>query len=66
MKVRYKLGRGKGRAVFDICDDGPMTLEDALELVKNPNVIQITITKMTVKEYLKKVGPVNGGEHHGD
>lgn len=57
MKVRYKLGRGK--LVLNICDDGTMTLEDALELAKDPNIIQITITKMTTKEYLKKVGPVN-------
>ena len=57
MKVSYKVGRGK--AILDIRNTEAMTLEEALELAKDPNTLQITITKMTTKEYLKKAGPVN-------
>lgn len=57
MKVKYKVGRGK--VVLDISGDESMTLEQALELAKDPDTLQITITKMTTKEYLKKVGAVN-------
>jgi len=57
MKVSYKVGRGK--AVLDYRNDESLTMEQVMEMVKDPNVLQITITKMTTKEYLKKVGPVN-------
>lgn len=58
MKVSYKVGRGK--AVLDYRGDESLTMEQVLELVKDPDTLQISITKMTTKEYLKKVGPVNG------
>ena len=57
MKVSYKVGRGK--AILDIRGDESLTLEEALGLAKDPNILQITITKMTNKEYLKKAGAMN-------
>jgi len=57
MKVSYKVGRGK--AVLDYRNDESLTIEQVVEIVKDPNVLRITITKMTTKDYLKKVGPVN-------
>ena len=57
MKVKYKVGKGK--AVLEFTGDESMTLEQALELAKDTDTLQITITKMTTKEYLKKVGAVN-------
>jgi len=57
MKVSYKVGRG--RAVLDYRNDKSLTMEQVIEMVKDPNVLQITITKMTTKEYLEKAGAVN-------
>ncbi len=57
MRVSYKVGRGK--AVLDYRNDESLTMEQVVEMVKDPNVLQITITKMTTKEYLKKAGPMN-------
>lgn len=57
MKVSYKVGRGK--VVLDVKGDESTTLEEAIQMARDPNTLQITITKMTTKEYLKKVGPVN-------
>lgn len=59
MKVSYKVGRGK--AVLDYRSDESLTMEQVLEMVKDPNVLQISITKMTTREYLKKTGPMNKG-----
>lgn len=36
-----------------------MSLEEIHKMVDDPNVLQLTITKMTTKEYLKKVGAAN-------
>nr|WP_325183935.1 hypothetical protein [uncultured Oscillibacter sp.] len=58
MKVKYKVGKGK--AVLEFSGDESLTLEQALEIAKDPDTIQITITKMTTREYLKKAGAVNG------
>lgn len=61
MKVSYKVGRGE--TVLDYRGDESLTMEQVLEMVKDPNVLQISITKMTTREYLKKAGPLNeGGE----
>lgn len=57
MKVKYKVGIGK--VVLEYSNDESMTLEQAMELAKDPSVLQITITKMTTREYLKKAGAVN-------
>ena len=57
MRVSYKVGRGK--AVLDYRNDESMTFEEAIELAKDPDTLQITITKMTTKEYLKKAGAMN-------
>ena len=43
MKVKYKVG--KGNAVFEFSSDESLTLEQALEIAKDPNTLQITITK---------------------
>lgn len=59
MNVSYKVGRGK--VVLDCRGDESLTMEQVLEMVKDPNVLQITITKMTTREYLKKAGPMNKG-----
>lgn len=57
-KVKYKLGRGK--AVLEYTGTGyTMSMEEIHRMVDDPNVLQITITKMTTKEYLKKAGAVN-------
>lgn len=37
------------------------TLEEAMELLKNPDVIKITVTKMTPAQYFKK----EAGAKHG-
>lgn len=58
MKVKYKAGRGK--AVLEFTGTGyTMSMEETHRLIDDPNVLQITITKMTNKEYLKKAGAVN-------
>lgn len=56
MKIKFKVGAGK--AVLEYKDD--CTLEEAVELLSDPKVISITVTKMTPAEYLKKAGAVNG------
>lgn len=39
------------------------TLEEAMELLKNPDVIKITVTKMTLAQYFKKKeGAKDGAE----
>lgn len=36
-----------------------VTMEEVMELLKNPEVITLTVTKETPAQYLKRVGPVN-------
>lgn len=57
MKIKFQYAEGK--AVFDYKNDCA-TLEEAVELLKNPNVIKITVTKITPAQYFKKV---NGAKH---
>lgn len=56
MKIKYKAGYGK--AVMEFKQDNA-TLEEAIDRLNDPRVIQITVTKMTTNEYLKKAGPIN-------
>ena len=49
---------GKGRAVVTYKGDD-VTIEEVMELLKNPEVITLTVTKETPAQYLKRVGPVN-------
>lgn len=58
MKIKFQYAKGK--AVFDYKNDCG-TLEEAMELLKNPDVIKITVTKMTPAQYFKrKAGDKNG------
>lgn len=56
MKVKFQ--RAKGRAVVTYKGDD-VTMEEVMELLKNPEVITLTVTKETPAQYLKRVGPVN-------
>lgn len=58
-RMKIKFQHATGRAVVSYKnDDG--TIEEAIELLKNPDVISITVTKMTPAQYLKKAGALNG------
>ena len=57
MKIKFQYASGK--AVFDYKNDSA-TLEEAIDLLNNPNVIKITVTKMTPAQYFKK-GVVDDG-----
>ncbi len=57
-KVKYKQGMGK--VVLEYTGTGySMSMEEVHRLIDDPNVLQLTITKMTTKEYLKKAGAAN-------
>lgn len=51
MKIKFQYASGK--AVFDYKNDSA-TLEEAIDLLNNPNVIKITVTKMTPGAILQK------------
>ena len=51
MKIKFQYAQGL--AVLDYKNDSG-TLEEAMELLKNPDVIEITVTKMTPAQYFKK------------
>lgn len=57
MKIKFQYASEK--AVFDYKNDSA-TLEEAIDLLNNPNVIKITVTKMTPAQYFKK-GVVDDG-----
>jgi len=56
MKVKFQHAQGKAVITYKGDD---VTMEEVLELLKNPNVITLTVTKETPAQYLKRVGPVN-------
>lgn len=56
LKIKFQHACGKAVISYKN-DDG--TLEEAVALLKNPEVISITITKQTPSQYLKKVGAMN-------
>lgn len=53
MPMKIKFQYAQGLAVLDYKNDSG-TLEEAMELLKNPDVIKITVTKMTPAQYFKK------------
>lgn len=54
MKVKFQ--HAKGRAVVTYKGDD-VTIEEVMELLKNPEVITLTVTKETPAQYLKRVWP---------
>ena len=58
MKVKFQ--HAKGRAVVTYKGGDDVTIEEVMELLKNPEVITLTVTKETPAQYLKRIGPVNG------
>jgi len=56
MKVKFQHAQGKAVITYKGDD---VTMEEVLELLKNPNVITLTVTKETPAQYLKRVGPMN-------
>lgn len=58
LRVKYKIGKGK--AVLEYTGTGyEMTMDEIHKLLDDPAVLQITVTRMTTREYLKKAGAVN-------
>lgn len=58
MKIKFQHAQGK--AVVEYKNDYG-TPEEAMELLKNPDVIKITVTKMTPAQYFKKVNEAKHG-----
>lgn len=58
--MRAKFNVAHGRAVFSYKSDD-ITLDKAIELVRNPEVISVTITKQTPAQYLKSQKALNEG-----
>ena len=56
MKVKFEVACGG--AVFTYKKDD-VGLAEAQELLCNPDVIRITVTKQTPAQYLKTVGAIN-------
>lgn len=56
MKVKFQHAEGKVVVTYKNND---ITLEEVVELLKNPNVITLTVIKETPAQYLKRAGPVN-------
>lgn len=52
--MKIKFSYANGLAVMDLKNDNG-TMEEAIELLKNPDVIKITITKETTAQYFKRV-----------
>lgn len=52
MKIKFKVGQGN--AVFEYKADH-QTLEQAIELLKDENVISISVVKQTPAQYLKGI-----------
>ena len=51
MKIKFQHASGCSIITYK---NNYGTLEHAIELLKNPDVINITVTKMTPAQYLKK------------
>lgn len=61
MKAKFNVVCG--RAVFSYKSDD-ITLNKAIELIRNPEVISITITKQTPAQYLKSQKALNEVDGH--
>lgn len=57
--MNVKFQHVQGRAVVTYKGDD-LTMEEVMELLKNPEVITLTVIKETPAQYLKRIGPVNG------
>lgn len=57
-KIKLKFKVGMGSAVFEYKNDNA-TLDEAIELVKDENVISISVVKQTPAQYLKRQRAVN-------
>ena len=51
MKIKFQ--HATGNAVIDYKNDWG-TIEEAIEILRDPNVIKITVTKMTPAQYFKR------------
>ncbi len=51
MKIKFQ--HATGNAVIDYKNDWG-TIEEAIAILKDPNVIKITVTKMTPAQYFKR------------
>ena len=56
MKIKYKQTSGPVIAEFTQKD---ATLEEAVELLKSPNVISISVTKETPAQYMNRAPALN-------
>ena len=54
--IKFNLVEG---SVVSTMEGKNVTLEEVIRLLKDENVISITATKMTPREYLKSKPPVN-------
>lgn len=50
MKIKFKVG--EGRCVFEYTN-GRATLDEAVRILQDPNVLSISVTKCTPNQYLK-------------
>lgn len=55
-KIKFKVAEGRCVMGYE-CKN--VTAQEAKRLLDDPNVIQITLIRMTDSEYLKTVKPVN-------
>ena len=56
MKIKYKEARGLAIADFTQKD---ATLEEAVALLRSPNIISISVTRETPAQYMKHVCALN-------
>jgi hypothetical protein len=55
-RVKFEQAEGNCTCTYDGKD---VSEEEAIRLLKNPNVISLTVTRMTRGEYLKGYKPIN-------
>ena len=56
MKIKFKVGQG--RAVFEYKKDNA-SLQEAVDILKNENVISISVVKQTSAQFLKSQRALN-------
>lgn len=49
-KIQFQVADGN---CVDTMEDKNVSIDDVIRLLKNPNVINMTVTKMTAGQYLK-------------
>jgi len=62
MKVKFKLARG--RAVLDMVRENA-TMDDALRILQDPNVLSLSVMKETTASYLKRAAKEYFGREDG-